>query len=250
MTSPYRAMVSSDWSECLSPCGPFDCLAFTYPELEEEFTAVFRQYTGNHISLGQASSRIKELLPAPLSTNQMDDYLDASFAVYKGVPDLIRWCLDNRILFMINSTGMIGYFQRVFARKLLPRVPVLSAHPMLRYPQGGTDPSRIYELLETRDKGRNTEAVSKAESIPADKIILMGDSGGDGPHFEWGFKKGAFLIGSMTKASLDSYCREKDIGIRLRFGVDYSRGQVADYKKAGDINFIDLISKFEEILLR
>ena len=102
MTSPYRAIVSSDWSECLSPCGPFDCLAFTYPELEEEFTAVFRQYTGNHISLGQASTRIKELLPAPLSTNQMDDYLDASFAVYEGVPDLIRWCLDNRS-FLANT---------------------------------------------------------------------------------------------------------------------------------------------------
>ena len=243
-------MVSSDWSECLSPCGPFDCLAFIYPNLEEALTAVFRQYTGNHISLGQAAARINELLPDPLSQDQMDAYLDASFATYTGVADLIQWCLDSRILFMINSTGMIGYFQRVFARKLLPRVPVLSAHPMLRYPQCDTDPSKIYELLEIDDKGRNTEAAVMAEALPADKIILMGDSGGDGPHFEWGFKKGAFLIGSMTKTSLDSYCRKKEIEIGLRFGLDFAKEQKGDPQKVVDINFLDLIPSIEEILHR
>ena len=249
MTPPYRAMVSSDWSECLSPCGPFDCLAFIYPDLAEELTAVFRQYTGNHISLGQATARIKDLLPAPLSTDQMDAYLNASFAVYTGVPDLIQWCLDNDILFMINSTGMIGYFQRVFAGKLLPRVPVLSAHPMLRYPQCDTDPVDIYELFETRDKGRNTEAVAKAETIPAEKIVLMGDSGGDGPHFEWGFRKGAFLIGSMTKASLDSYCREQGFSINFRFGLDYSRGEKDPEKEMG-VDFRDLVTTIEEFVHR
>ena len=250
MTSPYRAMVSSDWSECLSPCGPFDCLAFIYPDLEEALSGIFRQYTGNRISLGQAADRIEELLPASLSPDQMDAYLDASFATYTGVPELIQWCLDNRILFMINSTGMIGYFQGVFARGLLPRVPVLSAHPMLRYPQCDTDPSKIYELHETRDKGCNTEAVAKAEAIPADRLILMGDSGGDGPHFEWGFKKGAFLIGSMTKVSLDSYCGERDIIINCRFGLDYSRDQEAGSEKELDINFKDLIPIIEEFLQR
>ena len=248
MKSPYSAMVSSDWSECLSPCGPLDCLAFIYPELEKELSAVFRRYTGNHISLGQAADHIRDLLPDPLSQDQMDAYLDASFATYTGVPDFIQWCLDNQILFMINSTGMIGYFQRVFAKKLLPRVPVLSAHPIIRYPELDSDPASIYELLETRDKGRNTTAVAKAEAIPADKIILMGDSGGDGPHFEWGFQAGAFLIGSMTKASLDSYCREKDIVINLRFGLDYSKSAKKDSKRELEINFKDLTSRIEEIL--
>jgi hypothetical protein len=242
-------MVSSDWSECLSPCGPFDCLAFIYPELEDELSTVFRRYTGNQISLGQAAARIKELLPDPLSPDQMDAYLDASFAAYTGVPDLIQWCLDNHILFMINSTGMIGYFQRVFAKKLLPRVPALSAHPMLRYPQCDTDPARIYELLETRDKSRNTEAVAKAEAIPADKIILMGDSGGDGPHFKWGAEWGTFLIGNMTKASLDSYCREQGFTINFRFGLDYSGGE-KDPEKEMDVDFRDLVTTIQEFVHR
>ena len=243
-------MVSSDWSECLSPCGPFDCLAFVYPDLAEELTTVFRQYTGNHISLGRAAAEIKKLLPGPLSRRQMDAHLDASFATYTGVPDLIQWCLDNRILFMINSTGMIGYFQRILARKLLPRVPVLSAHPMIRYQASDTDPSGIFELFETRDKGRNTQAVAKAEAIPASKVILIGDSGGDGPHFEWGSKSGAFLIGSMTKASLDSYCRNQDITINFRFGLDYSKDDGKDPNKEMDIDFRDLIMTIEEFLQR
>ena len=240
MTASYKAIVSSDWSECLSPNGPFDCLAFNYPDLEADLTAVFRQYTGNRISLGQAAAKIKGLLPDPLSPDQMDAYLDESFATYTGVPDLIQWCLDNRILFMLNSTGMIGYFQRVFAKKLLPPVPVLSAHPLIRYPELHTDPPQIYELFETRDKGRNTAAVANSLAIQAPKIILMGDSGGDGPHFEWGAAAGAFLIGSMTKASLDSYCREKDIAISLRFGLDYSKGDKKDQKKELGINYADL----------
>ena len=247
MTASYKAMVSSDWSECLSPSGPFDCLAFNHPEFKTDLAAVFRQYTGNRISLGQASAKIKSLLPKPLSPDQMDDYLDASFATYTGVPDLIRWCLDNQILFMINTTGMIGYFQRIFAKGLLPPVPVLSAHPMIRYPGLKTDPPQVYKLFETRDKGQNTETVARSLGIQAGKIILMGDSGGDGPHFEWGAASGAFLIGSMTKASLDSYCREKGIVLNLRFGLDYSKGEKKDQKKELGINFMDLTTRIEEI---
>ena len=247
-TAPYKAIFSSDWSECLSPGGPFDCLAFNHPEFENDLAAVFRQYTGNRISLGEAAAKIKGLLPDPLSPDQMDAYLDASFVTYTGVPDLIQWCLDNRILFMINTTGMIGYFQRIFARGLLPPVPVLSAHPMIRYPELKSDPPRVYELFETRDKGQNTKAVANSLGIQAAKIILMGDSGGDGPHFEWGFKAGAFLIGCMTKASLDCYCREKDIVINLRFGLDYSKSAKKDSKREWEINFKDLTSRIEEIL--
>jgi hypothetical protein len=248
MTAPYRAMVSSDWSECLSPNGPFDCLAYNHPEIETTLTTVFRQYTGNRISLGEATAKIKRLLPDPLSPDQMDAYLDAAFATYTGVPDLIQWCLDNRILFMINTTGMIGYFQRIFAKGLLPAVPVLSAHPMIRYPGLESGPGQVYELFETRDKGRNTEAVAHSLGLKAEKIILMGDSGGDGPHFKWGSKYGAFLIGSMTKASLDSYCRAKDIVINLRFGLDYARNESKDLQKELEIDFMDMTDTIEAIL--
>ena len=248
MTTPYKAIVSSDWSECLSPSGPFDCLAFNHPEFETDLAAVFRQYTANRISLGQAAVKIKSLIPNPLSPDQMDAYLDASFATYTGVPGLIQWCLDNQILFMINTTGMIGYFQRIFAKGLLPPVPVLSAHPMIRYPGLKSDPPHVYELSETRDKGLNTATVADSLGIQTGKIILMGDSGGDGPHFEWGAGSGAFLIGSMTKSSLDSYCREKGIMINLRFGLDYSKGEKKDQQKDLDINFMDLTTKIEEIV--
>lgn len=39
----YRAMISADWNECLAPCGPFDAIAFAYPGLQSELTAVFRR---------------------------------------------------------------------------------------------------------------------------------------------------------------------------------------------------------------
>lgn len=249
MSVQYKAIVSSDWSECLSPSGPFDCLAFNHPDIEAELAAVFRQYTGNQITLGQASAKIKALLPEPLSEDQMDAYLNASFVTYTGVPDLIQWCHDHQILFMINSTGLIGYFQRAFAQQLLPPVPVLSAHPMIRYPECTSDPAYVYELFETSDKAKNTEALASARGIQSDKIILMGDSGGDGPHFEWGSKSGAFLISSMTKPSLDSYCREKGITINLRFGSDYAKDERRDPDKEMAVNFMDLAPEFEKILL-
>jgi len=50
----YRALVSSDWSECLSPNGPFDPLSFNYPEYKEELEEIFNRYTGNIISLNDA----------------------------------------------------------------------------------------------------------------------------------------------------------------------------------------------------
>ncbi|MEJ2284801.1 MAG: hypothetical protein P8X85_14525 [Desulfobacterales bacterium] len=76
----------------------------------------------------------------------------------------------------------------------------------------------------------------------------MGDSCGDGPLFEWGAESGAFLIGSMTKASLDGYCREKDIVINLRFGLDYSKGERKDLQKELAINYKNLAARIEEIL--
>lgn len=31
-----RAMISSDWNQCLAPCGHFDAVAFTRPDLGPE----------------------------------------------------------------------------------------------------------------------------------------------------------------------------------------------------------------------
>jgi hypothetical protein len=248
MNKKYKAMVSSDWNECLAPCGPFDCISFAYPRLEADLTAVFREYTGNLISLGEAAGKIQVLLPEPISPDQMDAYLDGSFTTYTGVPELIEWCASNNILFMINTTGMIGYFQRIFSKSLLPPVPVVSAHPMIRYPQHTGASCNIYELLETHDKGKNTGEVARSLAIPAAKIILLGDSGGDGPHFEWGAAAGAYLIGSMTKPSLDAYCRNNDIEIDLRFGLDYTRTENKDPQNELQINFIDLATTIEEIV--
>jgi len=250
MIKHYRAMVSSDWNECLAPCGPFDCISFAYPLLEADLTAVFRQYTGNLISLGEAAGKIRELQPEPITPGQMDAYLDESFTTYTGVPELIEWCASNNILFMINTTGMIGYFQRIFAKSLLPPVPVISAHPMISYPQNTSGSCRVYELLETRDKGKNTGEVARLQAIPAAKIILLGDSGGDGPHFEWGAAAGAYLIGSMTKPSLDNYCRAKNIEINLRFGLDYSRRERRIPQEESQVNFMVLTTTIKGIVNR
>ncbi|MGA8831743.1 MAG: hypothetical protein ACLQT6_17200 [Desulfomonilaceae bacterium] len=46
----YKAIVSSDWNECLAPSGPFDPISFTYPDLEPELSDLFAQYTGNQKS--------------------------------------------------------------------------------------------------------------------------------------------------------------------------------------------------------
>jgi len=244
----YKAIFSTDWSECLSPTGPFDFISFTYPELEPELNVVFKQYTGNQISLGDASKRIQGLLPAPISEGQMDAYLDASFATYKNVPDLIDWCLSRDILFMINTTAMVGYFQRVFAMGLIPQIPVLSANPLVEYAGSDSDPGSVYPLHEIMDKGKNTEAAVREFQIPNDKIMLMGDSGGDGAHFEWGQQADAYKIGSMTKVSLSVYCENKDIRIDHRFGHSYAQGEERDVEKEMQFDFMELTEMIEEKL--
>jgi 2-hydroxy-3-keto-5-methylthiopentenyl-1-phosphate phosphatase len=245
----YKALVSSDWRDCLAPCSPFDCISFNYPQLTTELKTIFEQYTGNLIPLGEAAHKIQALLPAKLTTEQMDAYLDNSFSTYKGVPELIEWCLSKDILFMINTTAMTGYFQRIFAKSLLPRIPALSAHPMVRYPQQHSDPNVIFDLFEIKDKGTNTEAAVRYYKIPFNKIILMGDSGGDGPHFEWGKKAGAFLIGSMIKPSLEKYCLQKNVNINVRFGISDTAGERKDLKRQMQIDFMDLAARIEDFIL-
>jgi hypothetical protein len=79
---------------------------------------------------------------------------------------------------------------------------------------------------------------------------LLGDSGGDGPHFEWGAANGAFLIGSMTKPSLDAFCRKKDLEIDLRFGLDYSRREKRNPIEELQINYMDLATTIEAMVNR
>jgi hypothetical protein len=119
---------------------------------------------------------------------------------------------------------------------------------MIRYPVNSDDFPLFFELHETRDKGRNTAEVIRSHSIPAGKIILLGDSGGDGPHFEWGATAGAHLIASMIKPSLDNYCREKDIAINLRFGLDYTRHERTSLPQELRTNFMDLAEIIDEIV--
>ena len=106
----------------------------------------------------------------------------------------------------------------------------------------------IFMRHETPDKSKNTAAAIRSLKIPAAKVILLGDSGGDGPHFEWGAKTGAFLVGSMTKPSLDRFCREKGININLRFGPDYSTGANKAERQEMQVNFMDLTGIIKRIV--
>ena len=53
MTSKYNGMVSSDWNECLAPCGPFDPISFAYPELEAGLSVIFGKYTRRVVTGGR-----------------------------------------------------------------------------------------------------------------------------------------------------------------------------------------------------
>jgi 2-hydroxy-3-keto-5-methylthiopentenyl-1-phosphate phosphatase len=244
----YRALVSSDWNECLAPSRPFDFITFTYPFLELELKEIFKAYTGNQIPLSEATRRIASLLPATITEEQTDAFLDASFATYRGVLELIEWCSSKDILFMINTTAMQGFFQRAFKKGLLPEVPVVSAHPMIKYPEERNRPCQWHDLFETQDKPLNTQKVMGEWGIPPEKALVIGDSGGDGPHFEWGARVGAFLVGSMTKWSLDQYCSKRGIEINLHFGLRYSEGEKRKEELEMNVDFMDLSPVFEETL--
>jgi hypothetical protein len=88
----------------------------------------------------------------------------------------------------------------------------------------------------------------RATGIPPNKVIIMGDSGGDGAHFQWGDSVGAFLIGSMTKASLSEYCRTREIRINKRFGLTYASGEKRDLEMEMQVNFMDLTILIEDVL--
>lgn len=245
MSSPYRALVSSDWNECLAPCGPFDAIGFHFPHLAPPVEAIFRRYTANAITLGAAMQEVARLLPGPLSAAQMDAYLESAFATYPGVAALMEACRHRGILFMINTTGLRGYFQRAVATRRLPPPSALSAHPLIAFddPPSGMGP--FYPLAEIADKASNTAAAAAHFHIPPEKIILMGDSGGDGPHFQWGAKVGARLIGCMVKPSLSTWCRQAGIAIHHRFGPVYRPGEPKDPRREAAWDFRELLEIVE-----
>ncbi|MEW6351476.1 MAG: hypothetical protein AB1646_20685 [Thermodesulfobacteriota bacterium] len=244
----YRAIVSSDWSECLSPNGPFDPISFNYPDLTDDLSQIFRQYTGNVMSLTEACSRIGRMLPESFTVEQMDAYLAAGFRAYTNVPALMRWCADRDVLFMLNTTGFHGYFQRAIAAGLLPEVPVVSANPMIRYTD--KDDSGRYELnvREINDKAANTATVLRETGLSPNRLVIMGDSGGDGPHFRWGAEVGAFLVGNMTKASLHQFCGDAGISIHKLFGASYRPGETRDLERELQTDFLELTEVIDGVL--
>ncbi|MBN1102752.1 MAG: hypothetical protein JXL84_04970, partial [Deltaproteobacteria bacterium] len=244
----YNALVSSDWNECLAPCGPFDPILAVYPELSASLTTVFRMYTSNRITLGEAVDRIRESLPGPVTEEDMDAYLDKSFMTYRRVPALIDWCLQRGILFLINTTGTQGYFQRILRKALLPRDILVAANPLIRYSEGGGSQHPMIEVLEIQDKAKNTEKIIRAYGIPAGRVILIGDSGGDGPHFEWGESNATHLIGSMTKPSLEHYCTARGMTIHAHFGISYAEGDPRDLEREMRVDFMGLAGLIEDLL--
>jgi hypothetical protein len=95
-------------------------------------------------------------------------------------------------------------------------------------------------VTEIDDKPKNTAAVMSEFKIPANRVIVIGDSGGDGPHFQWAFNQGAFLIGSMTKNSLSEYCRSRGIRISKSFGFSYGPATVRNLEEEMAFDFKDL----------
>ena len=236
----YRGLISSDWSECLSPNGPFDFMAHVYPQLESDLSAIFRQYTSNQISLGEAMRRCQRLLPAPISQEQMDAYLGAHFKHYTGVPELMEACLSKNILFMINTTGSHGYFERAIAKKLLPCPTALSAHPEITFGTE-TDSYAYYALHEITDKPVNTEKAAKHFQIAPQNIIVVGDSGGDGPHFKWAADQKAYRMASMAKPSLKEYCGKHQIDVDHYFGLSYEARESRREADEMQVDFRELL---------
>jgi phosphoserine phosphatase len=244
----FIGAVVSDWNECLAPCGPFDSIGFVYPELKPELSRIFREYTGNRMTLAEAAGRVRSILPGELTRALMDRYLREEFTVYPGVGELIRWCRSSGILFMINTTGLIGYFQRVLARGMLPAVHVLAANPAIEFSPARTDPGSVCPVREIGDKPGCTEDALRRHGIPPSLAALLGDSGGDGPHFAWGARNGAFLVACMPKPSLERYCSENGIRIDRRFGRSYAEGEPLDREAEKRFDFRTLIPVLAERL--
>ncbi len=241
----YKALFSSDWSECLSPNGPFDPLAYIYPDLLPELEKVFREYTSNQITLQVAVQCIRKSASNLLTMEQMDSYLDAEFKTYNGVIELIEWCRSNDVLFMLNTTGTQGYFQLAVSKGFLPKIPIIAANPFISYPGNAPREAYQFQVNEIADKGVNTRAAMDKFGFSAPHVIIMGDSGGDGPHFEWAAKHHIFKIASMAKYSLQSFCDTRSIEIDYFFGLKYAKGQSRDVMRELEFDFEDLTAMIQ-----
>jgi hypothetical protein len=144
----------------------------------------------------------------------------------------------------------VGYFQRALALGLLPPIEALSAHPLVVYPEGPKDPQRILELPETADKGVHTEKILRAYGIPPRRAVVVGDSGGDGPHFAWAAANGACTVGSMTKHSLQSFCDRNTIRIDHRIGPSYAQGEPVDRRAEMEADLMELSRFLTDRLLK
>jgi hypothetical protein len=116
---------------------------------------------------------------------------------------------------------------------------------MISYPGHGME---MHEVREIEDKAKNTETVMRGDGISPNKVIVMGDSGGDGPHFVWGASVGAHLVGSMTKPSLEKYCKSKGIELGTRFGLTYSEGDKRDTAREMEVDFMGLAPVIEQVM--
>ncbi len=248
MNLEFKGIISTDWSECLSPNGPFDPISFCFPELEKELKQIFFQYTSNQVDLSSAIRRIQDLIPHKITEEMMDEYLKSEFKTYRNVPQFIEWCLQNRILFMINSTGFKGYFQIILESSLIPHVQVISCNPFIDFSSKNLPNTIWLDIKEIHDKPTNTKTILKRFGLSPKDLIIMGDSGGDGPHFEWGWKAGAYLISIMKKRSLERYCKERNIELDVEFGIDYSSGEVRSLKREMEIDFMDLRDHIRSLL--
>ena len=84
--------------------------------------------------------------------------------------------------------------------------------------------------------------------ISPSQLVVVGDSGGDGPHFVWGDSVGAYLIGSMTKPSLERFCLERGISMDLHFGLTYAEGSARDPVAEMQVDFMDLTPVIAAVL--
>ena len=248
MNLEFKGIISTDWSECLSPNGPFDPISFCFPELKEELKKIFFKYTSNQIDLSNAIRRIEALIPHKITEEMMDEYLKSEFKTYRNVPQFIEWCMENNILFMINSTGSKGYFQFVLENYLIPPVPIVSCNPFIDFSSKNFQDTIWLDIKEIHDKPTNTQTILKRFGLSPKDLIIMGDSGGDGPHFEWGWKAGAHLISIMKKGSLERYCKERNIELDVEFGIDYSSGEAPSLEREMEIDFMDLRDHIRSLL--
>jgi hypothetical protein len=92
--------------------------------------------------------------------------------------------------------------------------------------------------------------VAREHGIPFRRVVVMGDSGGDGPHMAWGAARGALLVGSMTKPSLENACRAAGIALHHRFGVTYAEGQPLDRQRELTVDYMGLTGLLQETLER